>query len=460
MSVEILELTPRGAGGVSVLRIRGAGALALVREIAPRARAEIQSPQLVRLRARDEELDEAIVCVLSPAEIELHLHGSPPLIARILGILRAADEAHATDKARAPDDGCAPEKVRAPDKARAPDEVCAPDDVCAPEEVCAAKEVRAALETRAESGSNPARSTLQLAASCVEAAAWSQLARAVSESGARILLDQAEGALRRSLLALAPAAVAEREVAVRELLARGRIARFALDPAEVVLAGATNAGKSTLFNLLLGEDRVIVSDEEGTTRDAVRERAAIGAYPVFLTDTVGQRAISGSSPTADMERAARAHALRSVCGADLVLRLVRADAMEEEACDFESQAQVAIDLAPEEDATLACEPGSDRSAAESERRPRFALVHSQADRVRDARRARLVNSISVLRDPSAARRRIGAIFHATFNLPSEPWSPGAGVPFDTRWMSGVAALPIGAPRDAWLNAVQRFLGAE
>jgi tRNA modification GTPase len=58
---------------------------------------------------------------------------------------------------------------------------------------------------------------------------------------------------------------------------------------KVVLAGRTNAGKSSLFNLLLKENRSIVSEVPGTTRDYIEEACVIDGFPVRLYDTAGLR---------------------------------------------------------------------------------------------------------------------------------------------------------------------------
>ena len=57
----------------------------------------------------------------------------------------------------------------------------------------------------------------------------------------------------------------------------------------VAIAGATNTGKSTLLNALLGEDRAIVSDVHGTTRDTIEETLNIGGILFRFIDTAGLR---------------------------------------------------------------------------------------------------------------------------------------------------------------------------
>lgn len=56
----------------------------------------------------------------------------------------------------------------------------------------------------------------------------------------------------------------------------------------VVIAGRVNAGKSTLFNSIMGSDAAIVSEERGTTTDAVRKSIEVpGLGPVVFIDTAG-----------------------------------------------------------------------------------------------------------------------------------------------------------------------------
>ena len=87
----------------------------------------------------------------------------------------------------------------------------------------------------------------------------------------------------------------------------------------VVLAGRTNVGKSTLFNLLLKEDRAMVSEIHGTTRDYLEGSLALGDIPVRLYDTAGYRNRAGELGREGIRRTDRI-----VRGAGLVLYLVDA----------------------------------------------------------------------------------------------------------------------------------------
>jgi len=113
---------------------------------------------------------------------------------------------------------------------------------------------------------------------------------------------------------------------VRALADSGRIGRRKVQGAVVTIAGPVNAGKSTLFNALLGQERAIVTPEAGTTRDMIEARLEIQGVAVTLRDTAGLRTPSGLAEEIGV-RLARA----AMDDADLILLV--ADASQADACN-------------------------------------------------------------------------------------------------------------------------------
>ena len=74
----------------------------------------------------------------------------------------------------------------------------------------------------------------------------------------------------------------------------------------VAIVGPTNAGKSTLLNALVGEDRAIVSDIEGTTRDTIEERVVIDGILFRFIDTAGLRETNDTIESLGIERSRKA----------------------------------------------------------------------------------------------------------------------------------------------------------
>jgi tRNA modification GTPase len=83
--------------------------------------------------------------------------------------------------------------------------------------------------------------------------------------------------------------VAALEGELERLLSTYRVGKLYQEGIAVVLAGPTNSGKSTLFNRLLREDRAIVSEVHGTTRDYLEGFVSLEGIPVRLYDTAGYR---------------------------------------------------------------------------------------------------------------------------------------------------------------------------
>jgi tRNA modification GTPase len=171
-------------------------------------------------------------------------------------------------------------------------------------------------------------------------------------------------------VSVAPAAeILRRLLPVREGIARltasfafGGLVRSGLT---LAIVGRPNVGKSSLFNRLLEQDRAIVTDIPGTTRDVVSEVAAIHGIPVKLFDTAGIRQGEGLVETLGIERSYQAMA-----DADLTL--------------------VVVDLsAPlvEEDREL---------AAHARRQGRWILVGNKRDLPRRAETREALSEVSAL----------------------------------------------------------------
>src|SRR5690606_11690292 len=93
-----------------------------------------------------------------------------------------------------------------------------------------------------------------------------------------------------------------------DLAGTWRQGRLYREGARVVLLGRPNAGKSSLFNALCGEDRAIVTDVAGTTRDTIEESVEVLGVPLVLVDTAGVRAaLDVVADAVEAEGIARTH---------------------------------------------------------------------------------------------------------------------------------------------------------
>jgi GTP-binding protein len=93
-------------------------------------------------------------------------------------------------------------------------------------------------------------------------------------------------------------------------------------PARVTIVGRPNVGKSSLLNALLGEERAIVSDIPGTTRDSIDTRLDWNGVPVTLVDTAGIRRRGKVASSEAAERFSALRALRAIGRADVAILVI------------------------------------------------------------------------------------------------------------------------------------------
>ncbi|MCE9668436.1 tRNA modification GTPase [Myxococcus stipitatus] len=269
--------TAPASGAVGILRLSGPAALEVGRRLAPGVPAAPTPRHAYLARFVDAEghaLDEGLFLYFrAPASftgedvVELQAHGGPRLLRLLL--------------ARALEDGLA--------------------RPAAPGEFTRRAFLNGRIDlTRAEAVADLVAADSEAAVRAAAAGLSGALASRVREleeplralhadlEGVLNFPDEAEGAD-----AGAGARVRELRERARALLSEAGHGRLVRQGARVALYGPVNAGKSTLFNRLVGEARALVDDEPGTTRDALEARLEWNGLGVMLFDTAGLRETPG-----------------------------------------------------------------------------------------------------------------------------------------------------------------------
>ena len=263
--------TPPGRGGVAVLRLSGPRALELAAAVAGPLPAPRQAA-LRRLRdARGDTIDRALVLAFPGPQsftgedvVEFQLHGSPVVAALLLQHLVSlgAREAGPGEFSR---------------RAFMNDRM----------DLAQAEAVADLIASASEAAARAALRSLEGEFS----AAVHGLTEALTRLRVRLeagfdFPDEGVDGYSDPALAGELAALSARLAELRARAEQGRVLR---DGLTLVIAGAPNAGKSSLLNRLAGYEAAIVTELPGTTRDLVREDILIDGMPVRVIDTAGLR---------------------------------------------------------------------------------------------------------------------------------------------------------------------------
>jgi len=299
----VAPATPPGIGAVSILRLSGPRAFEIARRLTGLDAIAASPRHLLRCAVRgedDEAIDEGLAAFFpSPRSftgedlVEIHLHGNPRLVERTAAAacaLGAVPAAPGEFSRRAFANG----KMDLTQAEALADLIAARTDAAAG---AALRQLRGAIGEAVAPLREKVRDLLVLLEAAIDFSDEEDVPEANSKQ-----LGERVSEIRSTLASLIAS------------YSRGHLVR---DGATVAIAGVANVGKSKLLNRMLGEERAIVTEVPGTTRDYLSGDIACGGIAVRLVDTAGLR------DTADpVEREGVRRSREIIAGADLALFLL------------------------------------------------------------------------------------------------------------------------------------------
>lgn len=300
--------TPAGTGALAVVRLSGAGAEAVAelvfrghRPLSTMPSHQLRRGVIVHPDRPDEPIDDVLAVVMRAPRsytgetvVEFSGHGSPEAARNIVEAL-----------------------IHAGARPAAPGEFTRRAFMNGKMDLAQAEAVAELVEARGHRARRNALSQLHGGLSDQVAALRHRLLEELAPLEAFIDfgddVPEAPGADRLAV------AIADVRVGIDRFLGGRQRGRLMTHGATVALAGRPNVGKSSLLNALAGQERALVHDAPGTTRDVIDVEISLGGYAVRMVDTAGIRATMDPVESAGVERARRA-----VKDADVALLVLEA----------------------------------------------------------------------------------------------------------------------------------------
>ena len=295
--------TPPGRSGIGVIRLSGADSLAYARSLLGDGQFTPEPNRVILKTLRDPEteetLDRALVTYFKAPHsftgedvVELSCHGSPVLLLRVIDSLlyfgaRTAEPGEFT--------------LRALSNGRM--------------NLTQAEAIRDLIDARTHAAVRQAARQLDGELSSRLQPIKDELIKIIVplESALEFVEDDLPEVAAEKIMRRLHELTKRLEV-LAETFRSGRLLKEGIN---VALVGRPNVGKSSIFNSLLGNERAIVTDVPGTTRDSLSEVINVQGIPILLTDTAGIRNSTDPIEQLGVERTRRA-----LADADLVVVVI------------------------------------------------------------------------------------------------------------------------------------------